>query len=275
MSISPRPFAVLAVLCLALGGSLVAQQGPEQVTVAFSNPSTPGTLTVGLVQGSITVKGTSRKDVLIVARPRGESVSRRSPAAAAGLRRLTQSAGFKIEEQLNEMKVESDNPNRAIDFEIEAPARTHLRVSTVNSGNILVEAIDGDLEIANTNGSITLTGVSGSVMAGTTNGNVRATLVRVAGRKPMAFTSLNGSVDVTLPSSTKANLRLRSDHGGVYSDFDMAMAATQPAVVRDTRRDGGRYRITMNRSIYGSINGGGPDIEVRTFNSNVYVRKGN
>ncbi len=173
------------------------------------------------------------------------------------------------------MKVESDNPNRAIDFEIEAPARTHLHVSTVNSGDIVIDAIDGDIEIENTNGSITLKGVAGSVVANTTNGNVLATLVRVAGQKAMAFTSLNGSVDVTLPPSTKANLRMRSDNGGVYSDFDVAMAATQPAVVRDTRRDGGRYRISMNRSIYGSINGGGPDIEVRTFNSNVYVRKGN
>jgi hypothetical protein len=31
----------------------------------------------------------------------------------------------------------------------------------------------------------------------------------------------------------------------------------------------------MSRSINGTINGGGPEIELRTFNSNVYVRKGN
>jgi hypothetical protein len=111
-------------------------------------------------------------------------------------------------------------------------------------------------------------------MASTTNGNVLATLLRVAGQKAMAFTSLNGSVDVTLPSSTKANLRLRSSNGGVYSTFDVALTA-QPAVVRDTGRERGGYEITMNRSTYGSINGGGPEIEVRTFNSNVYVRKGN
>jgi hypothetical protein len=264
----------IIVLCVALGAPVIAQQAPDQVTVAFSNPSTPGTLIVGLVQGSITVKGSNRKDVLIMARPRAESISRRSNVAASGLRRLTQSAGFKIEEQFNEMKVQSDHPNRAIDFEILAPARTHLQLSTVNSGNIVVEAIEGEIEVANTNGSITLTGVSGSVMAGTTNGSVRATLLRVAGQKPMAFTSLNGSVDVTLPSSTKANLRLRSNNGGVYSDFDVAVSASQP-VVRDTRRERGRYEISMSRSINGTINGGGPEIELRTFNSNVYVRKGN
>jgi hypothetical protein len=44
--------------------------------------------------------------------------------------------------------------------------------------------------------------------------------------------------------------------------------------VREAPGGQGRYRITVNKSIYGSINGGGPDIELRTFNSNVYVRRG-
>jgi hypothetical protein len=29
----------------------------------------------------------------------------------------------------------------------------------------------------------------------------------------------------------------------------------------------------MDRSIYGTINGGGPDFELRTFNGNIYLRK--
>ncbi len=89
MRFSFRPIA-LAALCVTVAAPLGAQQGPEQVTVAFSNPSTPGTLIVNLVQGGITVKGSNRKDVLIVARRRGESASRRTSAATAGLRRLTQ-----------------------------------------------------------------------------------------------------------------------------------------------------------------------------------------
>ena len=145
-----------------------------------------------IVQGSITVRGTNRKDVLVVARPRGESANRRG-ASAQDLRRLTHSAGFQIEEEFNEMSIGSGSPNRAIDVEIQVPTRTHLRLSTVNSGEITVEAVDGNLEIENTNGGITLTGVSGSVVAGTTNGNVIATLLRVTAEKAMAFTSLNGT----------------------------------------------------------------------------------
>src|SRR5438128_1722068 len=84
----------------------------------------------------------------------------------------------------------------------------------------------GDLPGSNVNGGITMNGVAGVVNAGTTNGGIRATITRVTAARDMAFTSLNGTVDVTLPANTKANLRLRSDRGEVYSDFDVQLAAS-------------------------------------------------
>lgn len=250
------------------------QPSADQVTVPLSDPSRPGVIEVSLVQGSITVRGTNRKDVLVTPRPDTDTDrrSRRSDPDATGLRRIPQTAGFRITEESNRVKVSSDNPNRSIAFEIEAPARTSLTLSTVNGGEILVENVEGELTVSNINGGITMNGVAGSVMAGTTNGNVRATLTRVAAQKEMAFTSLNGTVDVTLPPTTKANLRLRSGNGEVYSDFDVQLAPS--AVGQENRRSTGRYRIGRNRSIVGAINGGGPEFELRTFNSNVYVRKG-
>jgi hypothetical protein len=263
----------LAALCFAIGARVAAQQTPEQVTVPFSDPSRPGMLTVVLVEGGITVKGVNRKDVLIVARAGAENNSLRGNPEAAGLRRLTPAAGFQVGEHFNEMSI-SSHPTRHVDFEIQAPTRTHLKLITANGGDIVVEGIDGNMEIGNPNGSITLTGVSGSVVANTVNGNVLATLLRVTAEKAMAFTSLNGSVDVTLPAATRANLKLRSDNGDVYTDFDLSLRTAAEPPVQAAARDGGRFQISVNKSIYGSINGGGPDIELRTFNSNVYARKG-
>jgi DUF4097 and DUF4098 domain-containing protein YvlB len=182
-------------------------------------------------------------------------------------------AVLRVEEPGNRMTIGSSNPNHSIDFEIEAPVRTHLKLTAINGGDIVVDGIDGELEIQNTNGSIRLNGVARSVVANTTNGNVVATLTRVTNLKPMAFTSLNGIVDVTLPSTTRANLELRSDGGDVYTDFAIELEPTALPTIADGRRDRGRYRINPTRSISGSINGGGPELQLRTFNSNVYVRK--
>jgi hypothetical protein len=246
---------------------------PDQVTVPLSDPARPALIDVSLVQGSITVRGTNRKDVLVTARPDADRPNRRADPDANGMRRLPQTAGFRITEDANRIKMSSDSPNRSMSFEIEAPARTNLKLSAVNGGEIVVEGIDGDLDVSNVNGGITLNGVAGAVNAGTTNGNVRATMTRVTAARDMSFTSLNGTVDVTLPPATKANLRLRSDHGDVYSDFDVQLGASAP-VVQESRGDNGRFRISRNRSIVGAINGGGPEFELRTFNSNVYIRKG-
>jgi hypothetical protein len=265
---------LIAALLIGAGTAVFGQETPaDRVTVPLSDPSRPALIDVSLVRGSITVRGANRKDVLVVARPAADRPSRRSDPDAGGLRRIPQSAGFRISEEGNRVKVSADSPNRSISFEIEAPTRTNLKLSTVNGGEILVENIEGDLDLGNTNGGITMNGVGGAVHASTTNGHVRATLTRVTAERTMAFTSLNGAVDVTLPASTRANLRMRSDNGDVYSDFDVQLSPTQP-IVQESRGNNGRYRISRNRSIVGAINGGGPEFELRTFNSNVYVRRG-
>jgi hypothetical protein len=264
----------IALLFTALASGAAAQQpAVDRVNVPLSDASRPALIDVSLVSGSITVRGTNRKDVSVIAHPEAERPRRRVDANAEGLRRIPQTAGFRITEEANRVRVSSDSPNRSVSFEIEVPARSNLKLSTVNGGEILVENVEGDLDVNNTNGGITLNSVAGSVMAGTTNGSVRATLTRVTSQKDMAFTSLNGTVDVTLPPTTKANLRMRSNNGDVYSDFDVQLAASAPTV-EESRGSNGRYRINRNRSIVGTINGGGPQFELRTFNSNVYVRKG-
>ena len=252
-----------------------AQDTPDRVSVPFSDPSRPGTLKVHLVNGSITVKGGAAKQVTIEARSRGEDTSRRSDPPPAGMRRLTQRSGFQVEEEANVMSIGAGNVNRPIDLEIQVPARTNLNVSTVNSGTVAIESVDGDIEVNNVNGPITLTNVAGSVVAHSVNGKVLAAMTRVTAEKAMAFTSLNGAVDVTLPAATRANVRLRSDRGDVYTDFDVQMKAPPASPSTSTPRGrNGRYRIEVDHSIYGSINGGGAEFELRTFNGDVFLRRG-
>jgi hypothetical protein len=269
-------------IVLAATAPAVAQQpqpptalSPERVTVPFSDPNRTGTLKVELLDGSVMVKGSSRRDVLFVANSQGarDAFRRRQQSEPPpGMQRLTQPAGLGIEERDNEMSVESSF-NRRVDLEIEVPAKTNLEISLVNGGGITVEGIDSEMEIENVNGGISLTNVGGSVVAHAVNGRILATVVRATPQAPMAFTSLNGDVDVTLPSAIKASLRLRSDQGDVFTDFDLQVTNGAESRQR-TQRNGRTIRIDVNRSIYGTVNGGGPDFEMRTFNGNVYVRKG-
>jgi putative adhesin len=275
---------VLATACVTMGTEATAQQAPERVTVTFSDPSKPGIVKVHVMMGGITVKGMNRKDVTVETKPsargdgrggrgRGPTVSYRQDEAPAGLRRLTQPGGFSLEEENNELTISSPF-GRSIDFEIQVPVRTNLKLSAVNGGDVVVDGVEGEVEVNNVNGPIALTNIAGSVVAHSVNGSVKATLTRVTPDKAMAFASMNGNIDVTLPSSLKANLKLQSDRGDVFTDFDVQVRPATPTPVEDQRKGGGRFRIDVNKAIYGTINGGGQEFELRTFNGNVYLRKG-
>jgi hypothetical protein len=288
----------LSVLCAGAVGVAQTQQDAQQLTVPFSDPSRPGTLRINLVQGGVTIRGANRKDVLIDAqaseerpgrgrlivnggtvilrgRGRGSGSGSGSGSSdnATGLRRLTQGGGFVVEEDNNEVQVTA-RANRGTDFTIQVPTRTNLKLSTLNDGPIVVENVEGEIEANNQNESVTLTNVAGSVVVNAHNGKVKVIMTRLTTDKAMAFTSFNGDVDVTLPASVKANLKMRSDMGEIFTDFDVQVRPITPVAPQSARGRDGRIRIDVNQAIQGSVNGGGPEFELRTFNGNIYVRRG-
>ena len=264
---------ITMALALATGPSVWAQDNTDKpITVSFSDPSKPGTLKVHLMQGAITVKAYNGKEVIIQSRGRtSTNKGRRSPEEIQGLHRLDVSVGgLTVEEANNVMEISAGIMN-SVDLEIQLPTKTNLNLSTLNGGGIVVEGVDGDIDVNNNNGKVTLNDVSGTVLAHSLNGDVRASLKRVTADKPMSFTSLNGDVDVTLPADLKANVKLRTDNGDVYTDFDVKI---QPRSAPVVERSNGHYRVQTDRNILGTINGGGPDFVLQTSNGKVFIRKG-
>jgi hypothetical protein len=258
----------------------LAQQAADTVTVPLSDAARPVSVRVETMNGTIIVRGENRKDVLVTSR--GDNDNNRNRAGrgrggrgndnqpeSAGLMRLTQGAGLTITEANNLVSVESGMSHGG-DIELRVPTRANLRLEGLNGSGVTVENVEGDIETEHLNGSIRLTNVAGSVVAEATNGNVIVVLNRITADKAMSFVTFNGNVDVTLPPTAKANLRMSSDNGDVYTDFDVQVRQT-PAP--PPRRNNGRFQVEMNRAITGTINGGGPEFELRTFNGNIYLRR--
>jgi DUF4097 and DUF4098 domain-containing protein YvlB len=148
---------------------------------------------------------------------------------------------------------------------------SQLTVSTVNDGNLSVNNVSGQLEITNVNGWIHCENVSGSVVANTVNGDVIVGFKTVNPQAAMAFSTLNGKIDVTFPADLKAKVKLKAEQGDIFSDFDVAIDKGHSSV---EKKDGDHmYRINIDDWVYGAINGGGPEIMMKTFNGSVYVRK--
>jgi len=261
-----------AVMTLGLGaGTTRAQSGGDRIPVTLSDPSRPARVKVGMVNGGITVKAYEGKEVVVEARVRNRDNSRNE----GGPKRLAISTtGLSVEEENNEVNINTESYMHAIDVTVSVPVHTSLKLRAVNDGDIVVTGVDGELDVDDINGAVTLNNVSGSVVAHALNGHVYATLTRVEPQKAMAFSSLNGDIDVTFPADLKANVSIRSDRGDVFSDFDVQLkaAASQP-VVEDSREKGGKYRVKIDKTVHGTINGGGPEIQFTNFQGQIYIRK--
>ncbi|MCK8495677.1 DUF4097 family beta strand repeat-containing protein [Spirosoma sp. RP8] len=268
--------ASLFVPFLFMAYPLVAQNDlKEQITVSLSDPAKPGFLNVGLVNGSIRVTGYSGKDIVInaIAAARKSDKEEKGDASANGMKRIAAGANMDIsaEEKDNHVKVSSDSWKRPIDLTIKVPQRCSLKLSTVNQGEITVENVNGALEVTNVNGAIQLSGIAGSVVANTVNGNLIVSFKAVDANVPMAFSTLNGNVDVTFPANAKASVKLKSDRGDVYSDFDIDV---DKGPLKTTRTEkNGMYRVTVEDWVRGKINGGGPEMMMKNMNGNIYIRK--
>jgi hypothetical protein len=89
----------------------------------------------------------------------------------------------------------------------------------------------------------------------------------------MSFVTFHGDIDVTLPADAKVNVRVKSNMGEVFSDFDIALKQAPPDSENSPKKEGGKFRVSLDRSIYGTINGGGPEMKFENFSGNVYLRK--
>jgi len=271
-----RYLKLVGITAIALLFQLVtlAQNNSERVVVNWRDSSRPGTLDLNSNFGSVTVTAFAGKDVVIEARPAANSASRGGRGGRGGRAGAANDAGLiRIPKPLEITADERNNvitlalPADAVDLNIQVPVRTNLKVNKVGGGAVTIQGVDGDLEISTAAGPIRLIDVAGSVVAHSMAGDIIASVTRVTPDRPMAFTAFAGSVDVTLPATIKANVILANHQGSVTTDFDVQRSVRVPAGAGNL--DAG----TSEPSIRGTLNGGGPDVELRSFAGNLYLRK--
>lgn len=277
-----RIAALAAVAACIRIAPLLAQQpiGPERIVVPLTRPGAPASVEVSLMSGGISVEAYDGKEVIVEARTRGgrptepaERKGRRdAPPETSGMRRIpNDSAGLSVEEDGNRVEINAETWKQAIDIHLMVPATTSLQLGCINSGDIKVTGVEGEMELSNVNGGIEVRGAAAPVVASSVNGRLLVAFVRLEGTKPMAFNTLNGNVDLTLPATVKANVQLRSDNGEIFSDFEVALDR-EPARVEQERRDG-KFRVVVEKGVRGTIGGGGREIRITTFNGDILLRR--
>lgn len=272
--------AILIVFLFLAGTLAFTQEGKtDRATVPFSDPSKPGFIEASVYNGSVIIRGYEGKEVIIEAKLREKLVSEEKEEEenekARGMKRILGSTGtgLEVEEEENVMDISVSSMKQTVDLTIQVPFNTSMEVGSYNNGEVQIENVTGEIEANNYNGKVTLRGISGSVVAHTYNGEVTVSFKQITPDKPMSFSTWNGDVDVTFPAMVKADVRMKSEMGDVYSDFDIQVKQAPQKAVEDERKEGGGYKISFEKAVYGSINGGGPEFQFKTYHGDIFIRK--
>lgn len=268
-----KMFAVIlmAVGLLLTNTTTTSAQESNEFSVPLSDPGKRGKLKAQINYGSVTVKGTARKDILVKYSSDKDDDDDKDKTKD-GLRRIG-GGGMDLEvtENGNTVTVHSGSWNNKLNLEIEVPSGMDLEVKTHNDGNLTVTNVQGVIEMTNHNGEISALNISGSVVATTYNGEIKITFDKVTEGAPMSFTTYNGDVDISFPTTLKAALKLKTEQGDIYSDFNVDFKTSPPVKKQDTKA--GVYKVVIDEWKRGEVNGGGPEITVKNYNGDIFIRK--
>jgi hypothetical protein len=260
----------IMILLMACFTTLAIAQSAGEFPVPLSDPGKRGKLKAHLNYGSITVKGTARKDVLV----KYSSLEEKSDKSSEkdGLKRISGGTmDLEVSENANSVKVQSGSWSSKINLVIEVPSGFDVKVSSYNDGDIIVNNLEGEVEITSYNGEITAENISGSVVATTYNGEIKVTFDKVKEGVPMSYSTYNGDIDITFPAGIKALFKMKTEQGEILSGFDMKMIESGPVQKKDTKS--GTYKVVIDEWVKGEVNGGGPEISMRNYNGDVIIRK--
>lgn len=201
--------------------------------------------------GSVTVTGSSRSDVMVQARV---MASAQSTTEARDLAK-------QVTVTLENGRLRATGPTTGrrqswwVSYRAQVPENYDLTLDASN-GSVAVTGVRGNIDAETANGSIRLTDLGGRVRARTSNGS---THVQVSGARwngeGLSVITSNGSARLDLPQNFNAELVVSTNNGGINIDF--------PVTVQ------GR----LGRSVETTLGTGGPTLEVRTSNGSVRVTK--
>ncbi|MEP1093758.1 MAG: DUF4097 family beta strand repeat-containing protein [Cyclobacteriaceae bacterium] len=134
--------------------------------------------------------------------------------------------------------------------------------STPHGSTVVFSKIRGEIEVKTNHSKVELRDVTGPMTVSTVHGKIEGDFSSLNQDGPISIASSHGLIDISLPADTKANVKLGSGWGEIYSDFDIEF---------ETRS--GSLKSYSSNEVRGTLNGGGVDFSAKSSHGNVYLRK--
>lgn len=279
MAVFPRMARAIARLCVLVSLVLLVVSAAQQAVPAEARDevhktlpfSDIGSIEVRNIKGNVRIAGWEKNEIKIDAVKRATSKE--------GL----QQADVMVEKNGNRLCIYTRYANAAgswskvvewfghstcgegqhvpsvhvtVDYELFVPRSAVLGLVSVVTGDVKIKDIVAEVTAYSTNGKLVAQDIAGQVMLRTVNGQIEASLAKVAGTSSIAST--NGSITVTVPPDSSAQVMARSLNGGIENDFGLPIQKRQGAT--------GQY-------VEGKLGNGGSELRLRAINGSIKLRR--
>jgi len=244
------------------GTLLVTRNNKSDETEHFEQTyplSANGVVSVSNVNGSISIDGWERNEVKLEYTKTADSRERLSRVE------------IRISAQPDRFSVETDYGNSGnnrgwhgdgkltVEYRLMVPRGAVLsEIETVN-GSASIANLVNIMKVSAVNGSVSANNIRGTAKLSTVNGEVRADFDRLEAGSKISLETVNGKVNLLLPSDANATLKADSVNGNITNDFGLPVRK-------------GKY---VGRDMYGRLGNGDVQIRLESVNGGLTVSRKN
>jgi hypothetical protein len=245
---------------VAIQPSAVTQDETEKFEQSYPlNPN--GRVCVSNVNGSIVVEAWERNEVHLVAVKTADS---KEALADVEIKVDARPDYFSVEAAYDSWKQNGDrgwknHRKLEVQFKLQVPRGAVLNeVETVN-GSVTVANFVNYTKVSAVNGNVTATNLRGAANLSTVNGEVVADFDRLEDGSKITLSTVNGRVNLQIPSDANATIKADSLNGNITNDFGLPVRK-------------GQY---VGRDLYGRVGTGAVNIKLDSVNGPLSIGRKN
>ncbi len=171
---------------------------------------------------------------------------------------------FSVESDYDNRKIISNDRWRnggklTVEYRLRVPRGAVLNeVETVN-GSVTVSNFTNVTRVSAVNGSVRASNIRGTARLSTVNGEVAADFDRLESGSKISLNTVNGKVNLIIPSDSNATVKADSLNGSITNDFGLPVRK-------------GKY---VGRDLYGKLGNGDVEIRLNSVNGTLSIGKKN
>ena len=213
-----------------------------------------GRVSVSNVNGSITIETWDNNQVKLEAVKIADS---KEKLAEVEIKIDSKPASFSVETDYGNGNNWKNNGKIEVQYRLTVPRNAVLNeIETVN-GSISIANANNLTKASAVNGGIKATNLRGTANLSTVNGTVEADFDQLQTGSKISLNTVNGTVNLTIPSDANATLKADSVNGNISNDFGLPVRK-------------GQY---VGRDLYGKVGSGDVQIRLNSVNGTLSIKR--